>query len=130
MTLKPSLTIVQNVTRDFLMEARNHMGVTSLRICARLTKLSAEARGRATANWYAEANKELAENRRAQVGSGDRSERIRTYNFPQNRVTDHRINLTLYKLDRYVDGDLLEMIGALNAKLQEEAITKLGLESV
>ncbi len=57
---------------------------------------------------------ERAENRRGQVGSGDRSERIRTYNFPQGRVTDHRINLTLYKLERIVSGDELDdVIGAL-----------------
>lgn len=54
-----------------------------------------------------------AENRRNQVGSGDRSERIRTYNFPQQRLTDHRINLTLYKLDEVIEGDLDEIINAL-----------------
>ena len=58
-------------------------------------------------------NAERAENRRSQIGSGDRSERIRTYNFPQNRVTDHRINLTLYKLDAVMQGDLDELIEAL-----------------
>ena len=47
------------------------------------------------------------------VGSGDRSERIRTYNFPQNRVTDHRINLTLYQLEQFMDGDMDELIDAL-----------------
>ena len=47
------------------------------------------------------------------VGSGDRSERIRTYNFPQNRVTDHRINMTMYKLDQFLDGDMDELIDAL-----------------
>lgn len=57
--------------------------------------------------------KELAENRKSQVGSGDRSERIRTYNFPQGRVTDHRIGLTLYKLDAFIDGDMDEIIDAL-----------------
>ena len=51
--------------------------------------------------------------RRSQVGSGDRSEKIRTYNFPQNRVTDHRIDLTLYKLDRVIQGDLDDLIEAL-----------------
>ncbi|NLV89644.1 MAG: peptide chain release factor 1 [Tissierellia bacterium] len=56
---------------------------------------------------------ERAEERKGQVGSGDRSERIRTYNFPQGRVTDHRINLTLYKLNAFLDGDLDEMIDAL-----------------
>ena len=70
----------------------------------------------------AEAHAEHAETRRAQVGTGDRSERIRTYNYSQNRVTDHRINLTLYKLDRFVEGDLQEMLDALNAHLQEKLI--------
>jgi len=59
--------------------------------------------------------------RRSMVGSGDRSERIRTYNFPQNRVTDHRINLTLYKLDSVLEGDLGEIIEALKLSEREEA---------
>ena len=59
-----------------------------------------------------------AANRKNQVGTGDRSERIRTYNFPQGRVTDHRINLTLYKLDRVMEGDLDEIIDALTAEDQ------------
>jgi peptide chain release factor 1 len=59
------------------------------------------------------AHRERAEQRRSLIGSGDRNERIRTYNYPQNRVTDHRINLTLYKLDAIVAGDLEEMIQAL-----------------
>jgi peptide chain release factor 1 len=61
-----------------------------------------------------------AADRRSQVGSGDRSERIRTYNFPQGRVTDHRINLTLYKLDRVMEGDLDEIIDALIADHQSK----------
>lgn len=70
------------------------------------------------------ADSELSENRRSQVGSGDRSERIRTYNFPQGRVTDHRIGMTLYKLEAFLDGDMDEMIDALilderQRKLQE-----------
>ena len=60
-----------------------------------------------------EQNRELAENRRSQVGSGDRSERIRTYNFPQGRLTDHRIGLTIYRLEAFMDGDLEEVISAL-----------------
>ncbi|HUZ18132.1 MAG TPA: peptide chain release factor-like protein, partial [Spirochaetia bacterium] len=63
---------------------------------------------------------ERAEARRTQIGTGDRSERIRTYNFPQNRVTDHRINLTLYKLDYVMQGDLDELVGALKLSAREE----------
>ncbi|WP_410217647.1 peptide chain release factor 1 [Paracoccus sp. (in: a-proteobacteria)] len=63
----------------------------------------------------AQADAERAADRRSQVGSGDRSERIRTYNFPQGRMTDHRINLTLYALDRIMAGDLSEIIDALTA---------------
>ncbi len=58
-------------------------------------------------------NSERAEQRRTLIGSGDRSQRIRTYNFPQNRVTDHRIGLTLYNLDRVIQGDLLPLTSAL-----------------
>jgi peptide chain release factor 1 len=58
-------------------------------------------------------HKERAEQRRTLIGSGDRSDRIRTYNFPQNRVTDHRINLTLYKLDAIVAGNIGELIQPL-----------------
>lgn len=65
---------------------------------------------------------EQAENRRSQVGSGDRSERIRTYNFPQGRVTDHRVNLTLYKLDAVIEGDIQELIDALTTAAQTEAL--------
>jgi peptide chain release factor 1 len=68
---------------------------------------------------------EQASQRRSLVGSGDRSERIRTYNFPQGRVTDHRINLTLYKLDRIMDGDLDELIGALTAEHQAELLAAM-----
>jgi len=60
--------------------------------------------------------------RRAQVGSGDRSERIRTYNFPQSRVTDHRINLTLYKLDAVMEGDVGDFIQALTSHYQTESL--------
>ena len=63
---------------------------------------------------------ERAENRKNQVGSGDRSERIRTYNYPQNRVTDHRINLTLYKLDAIMQGDLNEIIDGLCIAAREQ----------
>ena len=74
-------------------------------------------------HFQSQAEKEYSEARRMQVGTGDRSERIRTYNFPQGRVTDHRIGLTLYSLDTFMDGDIAEMIEALRladqtAKLQ------------
>ena len=65
-----------------------------------------------------------AQSRKLQVGSGDRSERIRTYNFPQGRVTDHRINLTLYKLDDVMNGHLDELIGALNQEHQAEELAQ------
>lgn len=68
---------------------------------------------------------EQASERRGQIGSGDRSERIRTYNFPQNRITDHRINLTLYRLDAYLDGDLYEMMDAMTLADQTEKLQHL-----
>ena len=70
-----------------------------------------------------------AAHRKSLIGSGDRSERIRTYNFPQGRVTDHRINLTLYKIDAIMDGDLDELIGALAQEFQAEQLAALGSEA-
>jgi len=70
----------------------------------------------------AEQHAEQAQSRRSMVGSGDRSERIRTYNFPQGRVTDHRINLTLYTLEKVIDGDLGELIDTLATHHQAEAL--------
>jgi len=70
----------------------------------------------------AEQEDEIAKNRKSQVGSGDRSERIRTYNFPQNRVTDHRIGLTLHKLEAILEGGLDEMIDALTTTMEAEAL--------
>lgn len=72
-----------------------------------------------------EQNAELAETRKSQVGSGDRSERIRTYNFPQGRVTDHRIGMTLYKLDSFIDGDITEMLDALLTSDQAEKLKEV-----
>jgi peptide chain release factor 1 len=66
-----------------------------------------------------------ASTRKSLIGSGDRSERIRTYNFPQGRVTDHRINLTLYKIDRIMDGELDELIDGLAAEHQAEQLASL-----
>ena len=68
---------------------------------------------------------ERSADRKSQVGSGDRSERIRTYNFPQGRMSDHRINLTLYKLDQVMQGDLDEMIDALIADAQASMLADL-----
>jgi len=75
--------------------------------------------------YQSQADAEYAESRKSQVGSGDRSERIRTYNFPQGRVTDHRINMTIYNLEGFLDGDMMQIIEALrladqNAKLTGE----------
>lgn len=72
-------------------------------------------------------SKEAAQ-RKSLVGSGDRSERIRTYNFPQGRLTDHRINLTLYKLQQIMDGDMSELVRALIAEHQAEQLAALSLE--
>ena len=76
--------------------------------------------------YQSKANAEYAENRRSQVGTGDRSERIRTYNFPQGRVTDHRIGLTLYQLESFVDGDCDPVIDALVLADETERLKALG----
>jgi peptide chain release factor 1 len=73
-----------------------------------------------------EQRSEISEERKNQVGSGDRSERVRTYNFPQNRVTDHRLGLTLHRLDGILEGDLSELIDALNTHFQAEALKSRG----
>ncbi len=72
-----------------------------------------------------EAQAKEAATRKSLVGSGDRSERIRTYNFPQGRITDHRINLTLYKLDQVMDGDLADLTSALTAEHQAELLAQM-----
>jgi peptide chain release factor 1 len=77
----------------------------------------------------AKAAAERAEARKTQVGSGDRSERIRTYNFPDNRVTDHRIGLTLYKLDRIMEGDISEIFDALKLSAREELLRTTSSEA-
>ena len=68
---------------------------------------------------------EQAQTRKLLVGSGDRSERIRTYNFPQGRITDHRINLTLYKLDEVMQGNLDEVIDPLTAEHQADLLASM-----
>ncbi|MCX7148114.1 MAG: peptide chain release factor 1 [Rhodocyclales bacterium] len=72
-----------------------------------------------------EQQQKIASERKSLIGSGDRSERIRTYNFPQGRISDHRINLTLYKIDAIMDGDLDELVGALTAEHQAELLEAL-----
>ena len=77
------------------------------------------------ANQIQEQESKIASERKSLIGSGDRSERIRTYNFPQGRITDHRINLTLYKIDLIMDGDLNALIEALNSEHQADLLAKL-----
>src|SRR5690625_4651676 len=83
-------------------------------------------RARLYDKYQQEAQAEYDETRRSAIGTGDRSERIRTYNFPQNRVTDHRISLTLQKLDQILDGELDEFIEALIAEEQAEQLKNIG----
>ena len=82
---------------------------------SRLLDIEQEAQAQAT-----------AAERRGMVGSGDRAEKIRTYNYPQNRVTDHRIGLTLHKLDLMMDGDLDELITALRTNWQASLLDEQG----
>jgi peptide chain release factor 1 len=76
-----------------------------------------------------EQHAKTASARKSLIGSGDRSERIRTYNFPQGRVTDHRINLTLYKIERIMDGEIDELVDALSAEHQAEQLAQLAAET-
>jgi len=73
----------------------------------------------------AEEQAKYAAHRKSQIGSGDRNEKIRTYNYPQNRVTDHRINLTLYNLSQFMEGDIDEMINTLVSKDLEERLADM-----
>ena len=79
-------------------------------------------RARLYEKFSSEQHEEMAQARRDMVGSGDRSERIRTYNFPQNRLTDHRINLTVYHLDSNIEGNLDEVIEPLITAAQAELL--------
>jgi peptide chain release factor 1 len=72
-------------------------------------------------------DQEYANNRKNQVGTGDRSERIRTYNYPQGRLTDHRINYTIYNLDGFLNGDLDDLISNLSVVEQKEKLEKITL---
>ena len=75
-----------------------------------------------------EQSSKLAADRKSQVGTGDRSERIRTHNFPQNRLTDHRVGLTLYKLELIIQGDLDALLDAVQIHFQAEAVRNAGLD--
>ena len=101
--------------QDERSQHKNRARAMSL-LQARLTRAEREAQSRA-----------IAESRRNLVGSGDRSERIRTYNFPQGRVTDHRINLTLYQLDEFMQGNLDMVIDALISEYQADQLAALGV---
>jgi len=89
-------------------------------------KAMKELRARLYEKAQSERSAGIAEDRKSQVGTGDRSERIRTYNYPQGRVSDHRIGLTLYKLDSFMDGDIDEMIDALITYDQSEKMKNMG----
>jgi peptide chain release factor 1 len=79
--------------------------------------------------YRAEQDKKISAERRQQIGSGDRSAKIRTYNYPQGRVTDHRINMTLYRLEEVLDGDLMEFVTQLGLVAQEEALATAAVET-
>ncbi|MEA3335929.1 MAG: peptide chain release factor 1 [Chloroflexota bacterium] len=87
-------------------------------------------RARLYANEMERQREEQSATRRSQVGSGERSEKVRTYNFPQNRVTDHRVGITLHRLDSVLEGDLDELIEALIAKEQSDRMARLNEEAV
>jgi peptide chain release factor 1 len=77
----------------------------------------------------AEEDAKYASQRKSQIGSGDRNEKIRTYNYPQNRITDHRIQHTIYNLTGFMDGDIGEMIGMLQAHALNEKLAEMGLSA-
>ena len=76
---------------------------------------------------YRKQQAEVAESRRSQVGTGDRSEKVRTYNFPQDRITDHRIGLSLHNLPRVLEGDMGDLVKALADKEREENLERAGV---
>ena len=109
------------VAGDRVILTRTLITYGSLIIVQALSVLAARIRDAQEREHHAK----IASERKSLVGSGDRSERIRTYNFPQGRVTDHRINLTLYKIDSIMDGDLEELINALSTEHQTELLAAL-----
>jgi peptide chain release factor 1 len=112
MTHKPSgITVACESERSQTKNKRRALSILRSRLYERKLRKEQEKRAKA---------------RRMQVGTGDRSEKIRTYNFPQNRITDHRINLTLHQLSGVLDGNLDPFIKALQAREQEEQLEALG----
>jgi peptide chain release factor 1 len=112
MTHKPSgITVACESERSQTKNKRRALSILRSRLYERKLRKQQEKRAQA---------------RRMQVGTGDRSEKIRTYNFPQNRITDHRINLTIYQLSGVLDGNLTPFIEALQAREQEEQLEALG----
>ena len=104
------------------------MKYTSAEAAKLLRKLNEELkvlRAKLYALELMKAHEAQAEERRSQIGTGDRSEKIRTYNFPQGRVTDHRIGLTLYKLDKILNGDIQEIIDACTAADQAARLARI-----
>lgn len=112
--LPTGLVVICQDEKSQLKNKAKAMKVLHARLLDRETQEAADAR---------------SEERKGQVGSGDRSERIRTYNFPQARVTDHRINLTLHKLDQVMEGGLDEVVKALQTHHQAELLATLGAEA-
>ena len=92
-----------------------------------MTKAMKVLRSRLYELYRSQQDAAYAQNRKSQVGTGERNERIRTYNFPQGRVTDHRANLTLYKIESVMDGELDEIIDALSMMEQQEKLEKMSI---
>jgi peptide chain release factor 1 len=90
-------------------------------------KAMAVLRTRVLAKEIERQQQEISQERRSQVGSGDRSDRVRTYNFPQDRVTDHRVSLTSHNMDQILDGDIDQFIDALTTREQERLLEEAGI---
>ena len=119
------LTEQQGADTSLVGQQRRIIVLLAVRRANQLSLLAARLKDKQTRERQA---KEAA-TRKSLIGSGDRSDRIRTYNFPQGRVTDHRINLTLYKIGQVMDGELDELVNALIAEHQTEQLAALAEET-